>query len=323
MDNNKLKHWLLALSGIELEHVSHRERLVSALGGFLGIFAILVVSLQFLPRYSAALVVASMGASAVLVFAVPHGKLSQPWALVGGHVLSAFIGVSCARYIDNTTVAAAIAVGLAIGVMHYARCLHPPGGASALAAVVSGSAVHDLGYQFVLTPVLLNVLVIFAVAILFNTLLPWRLYPAGLVSLREQTAPEGTTALSSKPEIQSSDIHFALTKMDLLVDVTDDDLARIYQLARQHASENHVPVDAITLGHYYCNGEYGEAWSVRRVIDESSQGNDDKIIFRTVAGKDRRHTGVSSREEFARWARYEVYLNENSWQRVIETTKPN
>lgn len=319
MDKHKLKQWLLALTGIELEHVSHRERLVSALGGFLGIFAIIVVSLQFIPLHSAALVVASMGASAVLVFGVPHGKLSQPWSLIGGHVLSAFIGVTCARYIDNTSLAAAIAVGAAIGVMHYTRCIHPPGGASALAAVVSGSAVHDLGYQFVLTPVLLNTLVIFAVAVIFNALWPWRLYPAGLMGLREQAKLGDTTNLSSKPDIQSNDIHFALAKMDLLVDVTDDDLARIYQLARQHASENHVPVDAITLGHYYCNGEYGEAWSVRRVIDESIQGKDDKIIFRTVAGKDRRQTAVSSREEFARWARYEVYLNENSWQRVTET----
>ena len=58
---------------------------------------------------------------------------------------------------------------------------------------------------------------------------------------------------------------------------------------------------------------------MRRVIDEATQGNSDKIIFRTVAGKDRRQTGVCSREEFARWARYEVYLNENSWLRVTET----
>ena len=316
MDQNKFKQRLLAFSGIELEHVSHRERLVSALGGFIGIFAVLLVSLQFLPVQSAALIVASMGASAVLVFAVPHGKLSQPWALIGGHVLSAYIGVTCARYIDSTTLAAAIAVGAAIGVMHYARCLHPPGGASALAAVVSGSAVHEMGYQFVLTPVLLNALVILLVAVLFNALLPWRLYPAGLANLRSLEKASGTTTLSSQSDLQSSDIQFALTKMDLLLDVTEDDLARIYQLARQHASENHVPVDEIKLGHYYSNGDYGESWSVRRVIDESQQGNDDKIIFRTVAGKDRRQTGVSSREEFARWARYEVYLNENSWQRV-------
>ena len=319
---HKLKHWLLSLSGIELENISHRERLVSAVGGFVGILAILIVSLQFLPAQSAALVIASMGASAVLIFAVPHGRLSQPWALIGGHVLSALVGVTCARYIDNTTLAAALAVGGAIGAMHYSRCLHPPGGASALAAVIGGSSVHDLGYQFVVTPVLLNVLVIFLVAVLFNALLPWRLYPAGLANLRDADDSTSDTGLASQSDIQGSDIHYALTKMDLLMDVTEDDLTRIYQLARQHASQNHLPVSEIQLGHHYSNGAYGDEWSVRRVIDESQQVNDGRLIYRTVAGKHRRQTGVCSREEFARWARYEVYLNENSWQRV-DTKIPN
>ena len=321
MEQPSLKHWLLALTGVELEHVSHRERMVSALGGFLGILGILFISLQFLPLQSAGLIVASMGASAVLVFAVPHGRLSQPWALVGGHVLSAIVGVICARYINNTLLAASIAVGGAIGVMHYCRCLHPPGGASALAAVIGGSAVHELGFQYVLTPVLLNVVVILSVAILFNALLPWRQYPAGLVNFLQTGAQSKDVNLSHQSDIQAGDIHYALGKLDLLVDVTEDDLARIYQLARQHASENHVPADAIKLGRYYSNGAYGDEWSVRRIIDEAQQGDADKVIFRTVAGKHRRQTDVCSREEFARWARYEVYLNENSWQRIVNQTQ--
>ena len=257
-----------------------------------------------------------MGASAVLVFAVPHGKLSQPWALLGGHLLSAIVGVTCAKYISNTTLAASIAVGGAIGVMHYCRCLHPPGGASALAAVIGGSAEHDLGYQYVLTPVLLNVFVIFIVAILFNAVFPWRKYPAGLTNLFIPTAMNKETNLSEQTDIHAEDIHYAIGKLDLLLDVTEEDLARIYQLARQHANENHVPVDAIKLGNYYSNGAYGDDWSVRRVIDEAQQGDTDKIIYRTIAGKQRRQTGVCTRDEFARWARYEVYLNENSWQRI-------
>jgi len=316
MNHSTFKHWLLALTGIEFEHVSHRERVVSALGGFFGILGILIISLQFLPLGSAGLIVASMGASAVLIFAVPHGKLSQPWALVGGHVLSAIVGVTCAKYISNTTLAASVAVGGAIGLMHYCRCIHPPGGASALAAVISGSAVHDLGYQYVLTPVFLNVMVILSVAVLFNALLPWRLYPAGLANLLHTGENEKQKKLEKQNDIQAADIHFALNKMDLLVDVTEDDLARIYQLARQHASENHVPVNAIMLGHYYSNGAYGDEWSVRRIIDEAQRGDADNVIYRSVAGKHRIQTGVCSREEFARWARYEVYLNENNWQRI-------
>lgn len=102
-----------------------------------------------------------MGASAVLVFAVPHGKLSQPWALFAGQLSSAFVGVSCYILVPNLFLAAGLAVGLAIGVMHVLRCIHPPGGATALVAVVGTSQIHTLGFEYLLTPVLLNTLIIF------------------------------------------------------------------------------------------------------------------------------------------------------------------
>ena len=89
-----LRAWL----GVELTPVSHAERIVSAIGGFLGIFFILLTSWQVLgDREAALLIVGSMGASAVLVFGVPHGPLSQPWAVFGGHGVSALIGVACAK----------------------------------------------------------------------------------------------------------------------------------------------------------------------------------------------------------------------------------
>ena len=106
--------------------------------GLLGIALVYWTSALLAPGGASTLVVASMGASAVLLFAVPHGPLSQPWALIGGHMVSAFIGVSCATLVPDTITAAALAVGLAIGAMHLLRCIHPPGGATALAAVVSG-----------------------------------------------------------------------------------------------------------------------------------------------------------------------------------------
>ncbi len=310
MIKNRFANSLISLSGIGLEHISHRERLVSALGGFLGILAILLISLQFLPAGSSAFIVSSMGASAVLLFAVPQGRLSQPWALIGGHTLSALVGVTCAFYINNDLLAAPLAVGLAIAAMHYARCIHPPGGATALTAVVGGSAVTEMGYQFVITPVLLNAFVLLIAAILVNAMFSWRRYPAALSKLEK---PEHA-------ELDSRDLQYALQKMDLLIDVTGDDLNRIYELAREHAKGDHVPVEDIKLGKYYCNGEYGESWSVRRVIDESESQDGDNIIYRVVAGMDRRKSGVCSREDFARWARYEVYLNENSWHRANPET---
>jgi hypothetical protein len=105
--------------------------------------------------------------------------------------------------------------------------------------------------------------------------------------------------------------------MNLYVDVSHEDLERIYQLARNR-TDGQLTVDQVKLGHCYSNGEYGNNWSVRQVIDEADnpQPERDQIIYKVVAGKGRRSTGTISREEFARWAKYEVYLNENSWHRV-------
>jgi CBS domain-containing membrane protein len=101
---------------------------------------------RFIDLEGAALIVASMGASAVLLFAVPHAPLSQPWPLIGGHVVSALVGVICAKVILNAPLAAALAVSLAIGSMHYFRCIHPPGGVTALTAVIGGASVDSLDY---------------------------------------------------------------------------------------------------------------------------------------------------------------------------------
>ena len=133
--------------------------------------------------------VASMGASAVLLFAVPHGPLSQPWAVLGGHLVSAVVGVACTKVIAQPMLAAPVAVGLAIGTMHYLRCIHPPGGATALSAVVGGETVHQLGFHYVLTPVLLNATIILLVALLFNYPFPWRRYPLALAQRPAAAVP--------------------------------------------------------------------------------------------------------------------------------------
>jgi CBS domain-containing membrane protein len=311
---NKAVHALGSFIGVGSNRTSHREKIISGLGGFTGILLILVVTRHFVGAGNAGLIVASLGASAVLLFAVPHGPLSQPWALGCGHVVSAAIGVSCYLLIPDLFVAAAVATGLAITAMYYLRCIHPPGGATALTAVVGGSGVHTLGYQYLLTPVLINVAVIFAVAMVFNYLFPWRRYPMAMMqsgrkaAMRDKPAEEGPAR---------EDLEHALRQMDLYVDVNHEDLERIYQLARNR-SKRELTVNQVRLGHYYSNGEYGGNWSVRQVVDESDNARPDRdqLIYKVVAGKGRRSSGTVSREEFARWAGYEVYRNENSWQRV-------
>lgn len=153
------------------------DKWVSSAGGFFALFIVMYVSWNQLGLDGAKGLVASMGATAVLLFAVPHGPLSQPWAVTGGHLVSAVIGVACARYIPDPLLAAPLAVGISIGSMHYLNCIHPPGGATALTAVVGGETVHQLGFQFALTPVMVNIAAILLVATIFNFPFAWRRYP--------------------------------------------------------------------------------------------------------------------------------------------------
>ncbi|HHJ15517.1 MAG TPA: hypothetical protein ENJ80_02355 [Gammaproteobacteria bacterium] len=307
---------LLRLLGIELSPVSHTERLLSALGGFLGIYGILQISTAFVSPGAAALIVASMGATAVLLFAVPHGPLSQPWPVIGGHLVSAVIGVTCAKLVPDTLLAAALAVGLAIGIMHYLRCIHPPGGASALAAVVGGESVHALGFQFVITPVLLNVLVIVTIALLFNSPFAWRRYPAGL---KKKPPPADEPQSPQRASISHEDLVYALHEVDSFIDISEQDLLAIYELATRRSLTQQITPEELELWHYYSNGRYGTEWSVRQIVDES-HADGDMLIFKVLAGDGRRSSGVATREEFARWAKHEVYRDDENWRRVTPET---
>lgn len=306
---------LASFFGPDRAPVSHLEKLVSAVGGFIGILLVILVSLQFLKPHSAGLIIASMGASAVLLFAVPHGQLSQPWALIGGHLLSALVGVTVAKFVPDLALASGLAVGLAIGVMYYLRCIHPPGGATALSAVIGGAEVHALGYQFILSPVALNVVVILVTAVAVNFLFAWRRYPVSLAA-----RPPHKKTSNADSELTHGDLAYALRKMNSYVDVTEEDLAEIYWLAHEHAHQGELEPADILRGRAYSNGRYAHEWSVRQIVDNSGRTDpeDDVVVYKVVAGKGRRGSGTCTRAEFARWARYEVERNENSWQRTAD-----
>lgn len=305
-----------SILGLDFNKISHTERLLSGLGAFLGIYLVNLSSHVFLSGNDAMFLVASMGASAVLLFAVPHSPLAQPWSLVGGHIVSALVGVSCALSIDDDFIAAAAAVSLAITLMHYLRCIHPPGGATALTAVTGGASVHELGYQYVLTPILINTLIILAVAIAFNAMFPWRRYPAHFKRMLQQTIT--TEDNKQNAAISHEDFVYALSQMDSIIDVSEDDLLTIYTLATNNSDTRSFPLDTIKLGHYYSNGKYGDEWSVRYIVDwqEAAKLAETRLIYKTVAGDGRRTSNVTSLAEFARWAKYEVYRDEENWHRV-------
>lgn len=213
--------------GVTRDHASHAEKLISSVGGFLGILVTIFVTTWFTGAGSLVYIVPSMGATAVLLFAVPHGALAQPWNVLGGHLTSALIGVACAQWIPQISIAAAAAVGISVAAMYYLRCIHPPGGATALAAVIGGDSIQQLGYHYLLTPVLLNVAAILGVAVLFNALFQWRRYPAALM----HTAKASPRPPLDYAPVDHADLVYALSQIDSFIDVTEDDLLKIYQLA--------------------------------------------------------------------------------------------
>lgn len=213
--------------GIELSPVSHRERLVSALGGFVGILAVFWISRLTLDGAASPILMLSMGSTAALLFAVPHSALSQPWPLLGGHLVSGLIGIACLRYVPDPMLAASLATGLAVGAMHYLRCIHPPAGATALAAALGNDSIRAMGFAFIVAPLLLNVAIILVAAIAFNALFPWRRYPAYLARRAAPALP----AAAGYEAISHEDFVFALTQMDSFIDVSEEDLLRIYSLA--------------------------------------------------------------------------------------------
>lgn len=176
--------------GLEASKSSHLEKWVSTIGCLLGILAVMLISQHFLDLQEAAWILASMGATAVLLFSVPHGALSQPWSVVGGHIVSAIIGVACARWIPDPLIASAIAVAAATCSMHYLYCIHPPGGATALTAVIGGPQIQALGFDYVVTPVLLNAITIVLIAMIFNSAFHWRRYPVSLAEHRKVIATD-------------------------------------------------------------------------------------------------------------------------------------
>jgi CBS-domain-containing membrane protein len=154
------------------------EILWSWLGAFLGIGAVAYINYGFLDQTDLSMLIGSFGASAVLIYGAIKSPLAQPRNLIGGHVLSALVGVTVFKLLaPHLWLAAALAVATSIAVMHATRTLHPPGGATALIAVISGPKLTGLGYLYVLAPVGAGALIMLGVALLVNNLAPRRRYP--------------------------------------------------------------------------------------------------------------------------------------------------
>lgn len=297
----RIKHFIgFPASG---HHLS--EQLVATLGGVISISLVILLTRAVAGEQAALVIVPSFGASAVLIFAAPHSPFAQPWAVLGGHLFSAIVGVACWKLIPNATLAAGLAVGLAIGIMHLTRSLHPPGGATALAAVIGGATVHDLGFTYVANPIAINCAIILVVGVAFNYAFAWRRYPASLMRYRGGAVTKG----NFWPRISESHVMEAMDHLNVVIDVEPNEMSEIIQqtlaVAQKH-SDAQLP--EVRLGHYYCNDRPGQQWSVRQIIDERRSDNPefDLVIYKVVDGKSLNRTGSCTRTEFARWVGSEL-----------------
>lgn len=158
--------------------VDFKEHFWAFIGAFVGMGIIAYLQYDAFPKEDFVFLIGSFGASCVLVYGVIQSPLAQPRNLIGGHVISAIVGVTFAKiFPDIIWLASALAVAGAIVLMQVTKTLHPPGGATALIAVTGSPAILKLGFWYVLTPVLTGALILLVIALIFNNLTPNRQYP--------------------------------------------------------------------------------------------------------------------------------------------------
>lgn len=203
-------------------NLTFKDQFISVISSFLSILAVVAISSAYFAPPSPVLL-ASMGASIVILVFAPLSPFAQPWAFVFGQLASAFVGITCALYVTPFWLASALAVSVSILAMLCLRCLHPPGAATALVPVIGGTSFIELGYQFVLTPVLINVFVMLIMVIIINRWWLKRDYPQSFKPI----IPTGENSLSQQ------DIQQALKTGGEFIDVNVNQLHELLLSAEQ------------------------------------------------------------------------------------------
>ena len=182
------------------------------------------------------LLVAPIGASAVLVFAVPASPLAQPRSVLGGNIVSALIGVTVAMLVPQTLIAAPLAVGAAIGAMMLLGCLHPPGGAVALICVIGGPKVAEAGYLFAFSPVAVDSLLLTGAGMLWGRV-TGHSYPHRVPAA--PASPHGTKdpAPAARIGYSTTDLDVALARYGELLDVSREDLDALFREVELSAAQ--------------------------------------------------------------------------------------
>ncbi|WP_374412038.1 HPP family protein [Novosphingobium colocasiae] len=205
----------------------HLGWLRGAMGSVIGISLAGLVTMALLGSQAHSLpwLVAPLGASAVLVFAVPASPLAQPWPVIGGDWLSAAVGIAAGHLFHVPWLSAAIAVGAAIAVMSLCRCLHPPGGACALLCALGATGAQAWSWP-VLLPIAANILILVAVGYAYNGLTghPW--------PHRATTVP---VPVANRPGYEIADLEAVLGEWNEVLDVDVADLDALFRAVERRA----------------------------------------------------------------------------------------
>lgn len=287
--------------------VNGRERRRAIFGAAAGVLFTACISRWALGASSISpWLVAPLGASTVLVFAAPASPLAQPWAVVGGNTVSALVGVLCALWIHDVATAGAVAVALAIMLMFALRCLHPPGGAMALLAVLA----HANQGHFVYGPALLNSLLLVAVGVAYNSA-TGRPYPHRQIPARAAMPAPGT-------RFSSADLDAVLARYNQVLDVSRDDLEALLQSAELEAYRRRIGALSCreVMSRQLITAEFGtalqEAWQLM-------QRHHIKAL--PVIDRSRRLVGIVTLADFMRHAKIDQPLGMMS--RLREFVRPD
>ncbi|MES2027091.1 MAG: HPP family protein [Pseudomonadota bacterium] len=265
----------------------------------------------------AAWLIAPMGASSVLLFAVPASPLAQPWSIMGGNFFAALIGVTCAKLIDEPILAAGLAASLAIAAMFAFRCIHPPSGAVALTAVLGGPAVHAMGYSFILMPVMLNSLLLLLTALFYNNA-TGRRYPHRPLPDNSNKHKTTDIAPTERIGIAPQDLDAVLTRYNQVLDISRDDLEAIMlqtemQAYRRRLGEtlcsSVMSKDVVTVEF---GTELGEAWALLKEHD---------LTALPVIDRGRHVIGIVTKADFLKHA--EIEPHEGLAERLTHLIRPS
>lgn len=287
---------LLSFITIDPVNLSIKSKLISVFSCSCAILFMALITQHFSDNTAYPIIVASMGASAIILFIMPHSPVAQPWSLIGGHLISAIVGITCSQLFTNIALASACAVGGSVFAMLLLRCLHPPGAATALTLIVGFDPIGSADYSFVFMPLGLNVVIMLVMAIIINRWVLAYEYPVVLNKIgNKQHIHNPLISASQLTGVSEQDLEQALENMDMFMDVTQEDLSKLFTDAEKQSFKRFR--GNITCGNIMLKDvpavEYGteveEAWNIM---------HGKKLKAMPVINKSRRIIGIITWSDF-------------------------